>query len=273
MAVAFGGGDQMTSRQFRAESGISCVAGVDTVSGGLRIFDVQRVAQAHGVAINYGGMQSWPASALAYRLGIGQGAIVLGDCQEAPISPSLNVVYHSAFVHGLRVSDGVQQTHWHDPRLGIAYWVSVAKVITYWEGMDHGYRYAGFVAPNQIEQPPDTSTGGTFPEDTVNRLVHSLTSTGFGRQLTVAVEGAGRIRFSGPGYPAATKGKTYTQLGSGLLENSGDGVQGEVYLVADYELDPKGELIAIKAAEMTAGPDLADPPNTVPLVPGLYRVS
>jgi hypothetical protein len=165
MAVAFAGGPQLTGKQFRSLSGVSCALGEDTLSGGLRSTDVYRVAQSFGVAINYGGGQGavneWPASALEYRLRIGQGCIVLGDAQEAPVNPSYNVVYHSAWVHDFRVSNGVEQTHWHDPRNAGPQWVSLAGVHRYWAGMDHGIRFAGFVAPNQVEPPPDIGGPGT----------------------------------------------------------------------------------------------------------------
>lgn len=197
MAVAFAGGDQMTAKQFRLESGISCSLGVDTVSGGLRIVDVMRVAQAHGVLLNYGGLQSWPATALRARLAIGQGAIVLGDCQEAPVSPSLNVVYHSAFVHGL---DGSDRTHWHDPRLSAASWQPVSKVITYWEGMDHGMRYAGFVAANQIVTPPESDTDPIQEDPMAAIVIDQLGSLPAGTRIVVP-DGMGIFRIGTDGQP------------------------------------------------------------------------
>jgi len=150
MAIEYAGGPALTADQVRAESRVSCKPGVDTVSGGLRILDVQRVANAHGVTIDYGGLQSWPAEDLLTRLERGMGAIVLGDAARAPISPTPGVLYHSVFIHGL---DAQGRTHWHDPRLSAASWVPLAKVLTYW-GVVDGYRYAGFVPP----APPDTST-------------------------------------------------------------------------------------------------------------------
>lgn len=150
MAIEYAGGPALTADEVRAESGVSCKPGVDTASGGLRILDVQRVAKAHGVTIDYGGLQSWPAEDLLTRLERGMGAIVLGDAARAPISPTPGVLYHSVFVHAI---DAQGRTHWHDPRLSAASWVPLAKVLTYW-GVEGGYRYAGFVPP----APPDTST-------------------------------------------------------------------------------------------------------------------
>jgi hypothetical protein len=153
----------LSADRVRTLSGVSCIPGVDTISGGLRSTDTYWVAKSFGVELNYGGghgaVADWPVSALEYRLRIGQGCIVLGDCQEAPTNPSYNVIYHSAFVHGFRVYGGVEQTHWHDPRNSTATWQSVAGVIRYWQGMEHGLRFAGFVAPNQVAGLPDTSTG------------------------------------------------------------------------------------------------------------------
>lgn len=189
MAVAFAGGPQFSADQFRTFSGISCTPGVDTVSGGLRSVDVWRVARSFDVDINYGGVNGavtdWPATALEFRLRNGQGAIVLGDAKDAPTNPSTNVVYHSAWVHGFRVtSTGTKQTHWHDPRNTGASWQSIAGVIRYWQGMDHGLRFAGFVVPNQIQSPPDTSTGGSID------MINAKTA---GRRL-------GQAWISGPGH-------------------------------------------------------------------------
>lgn len=149
MAVAYAGGPHLTADQFRAESGVSCVPGVDTVSGGLRISDVKRVAAAHAVALDYGAPTQWPVTELGARLLAGEGAIVLGDAQDAPVAPTVGVVYHSAFVHDL---DAAGNVHWHDPRLTVPYRVPLAKVVTYWESGASGQRYAGFVVP--AVQPP-----------------------------------------------------------------------------------------------------------------------
>lgn len=163
MAIAYAGGPLLSADRVRTLSGVSCTPGDDTVSGGLRSTDTYWVAKSFGIELNYGGgngaVMDWPVSALEYRLRIGQGCIVLGDCQEAPTNPSYNVIYHSAFVHGFRVYSGVEQTHWHDPRNSTATWQSVAGVIRYWQGMSHGFRFAGFVVPNQVGAIPDTSTG------------------------------------------------------------------------------------------------------------------
>jgi hypothetical protein len=163
MAYATNGRIQLSAANVRTESGISCIAGTDTRSGGLRAVDVQRVAAAHGVTIDYGpgGLANWPSDELYRRLSSNHAAIVLGDAQDAPVNPTFGVVYHSALVHGLRAGVQGRETHWHDPRLSQGYWVQLGAVDKYQTSME-GVRFAGFVALPL----PDTSTGGSV--DMVN---------------------------------------------------------------------------------------------------------
>jgi hypothetical protein len=175
MAVAFAGGPALTGKQFRDLSGVSCELNEDTTSGGLRFTDVERVAGLYGVIIDYGNpLSDWPEWALENRLREGDGVILLGDAADAPVNPTSGVVYHSAFVHGYRLYNRIEQTHWHDPRNAGPTWEPIAEVLRYWAGMDHGRRFAGFVQAGQVVAPPDT---GTDPGGDTNVPVKGFTIT------------------------------------------------------------------------------------------------
>lgn len=268
MAVAFGGGPVLSSDQFRALSGVSCVPGVDSSSGGLRATDVWAVAQSFGVTIHYGGLAGaiadWPVWALEGRLREGEGCIVLGDCKVAPTSPcATDELYHSAFVHGFRVDGGVEQTHWHDPRLSGASWQPLTEVITYWQGMDHGRRFAGFVAPAQTDAPPDTSTGGGVTAMAVQP--YNLRS--FSGTVTVAQDGVFALLPDGR-TTALARGITKRATQLVTLPNTPTPVglfNEDAYAIGD-------SLAYLLARNVTVSPDPGSPQPATPLGPGVYRV-
>jgi hypothetical protein len=95
---------------------------------------VKRVAAAQGVSIDYGpgNVKKWPRGELRKRLREGFGAVTLGDYEKAPIRITNFNEDHSAWVHGARTHEGVEQCHWHDPLAEEAVWVPIAKVEAYW---------------------------------------------------------------------------------------------------------------------------------------------
>ena len=154
--------ERMTADQFRAESRVSCVPGVDSPSGGLRIGDVVRVCDRHGVHIDYGitesGFTRWAPSTALYRLGMGYGAVFLGDYDQLPTpyrAPSSTFQGdHSAYGHDYRkASDSVC---WHDPLRLTGIRLPTDVLMDYWWKRTSSLRgYAGFVRELRI---PDTST-------------------------------------------------------------------------------------------------------------------
>jgi hypothetical protein len=123
-AVAFGSGGehQPTSDQFRARSGVSCIPGRHSASGGLFISDVERTAAIYGVTIDYGrepggGLKRWTATEQKARLKGGLfGMVCLGDYDQLPAWLDEQPGFHgdhSTFVHNYRASDDT--VCWHDP--------------------------------------------------------------------------------------------------------------------------------------------------------------
>lgn len=164
MAIYWGtnGRVALTASQVRTKSEISCTPGADTRSGGLRAIDVQRVAAAYGVTVDYGGngLINWPAGELYNRLASNHAAIVLGDANRLPVNPTSGVVYHSIFGHALRVGSQGRETHMHDPRNTSGIWVPLSALDRYQLGME-GVRFSGFVAlpaPDTSMPPPGGST-------------------------------------------------------------------------------------------------------------------
>lgn len=122
-AVAFGSGGKHTptSDQFRTRSGVSCVPGAHSPSGGLFISDVERTARSYGVTIDYGRdatgkLTRWTPAQQKLRLSTGFGMVTLGDYDQIP--PELDEQPgfdgdHSTFTHDYRESD--LTVCWHDP--------------------------------------------------------------------------------------------------------------------------------------------------------------
>lgn len=167
MAVYFatGGRVQLTSDQVRTLSGVSCVPGVHSASGGLFIGDVIRVADRYRVVIDYGATESgyirWPAPEAALRLGDRWCGIFLGD-YDALITPSRDwrapgsrfFGDHSAFAHDYRAGD--KTVCWHDPLRTAPIRLPMSVLLAYWQKSTSPVRgFAGWVRDNRL---PDTST-------------------------------------------------------------------------------------------------------------------
>lgn len=168
--------DQITPQQFRNESGRSCDKmdppdATHSRSGGLYIGDVVKVCAAHGVQIVYARDQT--IEQLRANLALGGGAVVLGDCQDAPIQPTPGVVYHSLWVHGFR--DGDDTTHMHDPRLTSAHWVTLAAVERYWRSGAAAEMWAGSVA--DVAQPD-----AGLPPAAGGEMDHTITTDAAGAE-------------------------------------------------------------------------------------------
>lgn len=270
MSVAFAGGPQLTHDQVRTESGVSCVPGIDTISGGLRIADVERVAKAHGVFVDYGRKAdgtytSWTRDALRQRLVAGHGAILLGDCQDAPVNPTVGVVLHSAFVHGL---DANGRTHWHDPRLSQAYWITLADVITYWESFNGSVRYAGFVAPDQAGNPPDTSTGDGMA------IVTQNPRSGLWN-LSVVVDGCSAIVLHNGATIGLEKGTGKQGVCKVYVPSQGFiGIGGDAYILGDEDPSSPDSLAVLMERDVTAvSVGASPPPDTATFNAGVVAAS
>jgi hypothetical protein len=119
-AVAFGSGgaQRPTSDAFRKTSGVSCVPGEDTKSGGLTVQAVERTAALYGVDIDFGKVEGsvrrWTIDEIKGRVNGDYGAVLPGDYDQLPSSideqPGFNGD-HSVWIHDGTPSDAC----WHDP--------------------------------------------------------------------------------------------------------------------------------------------------------------
>jgi len=164
MAFATAGAELLTSDEVRKESGRSCIPGVDSPSGGLFISDVERVAKAHGVRIDYhrdrqGRLRPWTTSEAKRKLSTRYGAIFLGDYDQVPAPTrapgSTFKGDHSLFAHDYRASDDT--VCWHDPLRRTRIRAPWSTLVAYWQKKGSPVRgLAGFVEiPDEL---PDTST-------------------------------------------------------------------------------------------------------------------
>lgn len=173
MAIAFAtdGHPLLSADDVRKESGVSCVPGVHSASGGLYISDVERVCAAHGVAIDYGRTNGgdprrWtPADGLE-RLASEFG-VILGDYDQlGKYAASTFKGDHSAGAHDYRASD--DSVCWHDPLRTKPIRLPVRVFLAYWQKPGSPVRgLAGFV-----------TEGGDMAEDTINVAGVGVTSTG-----------------------------------------------------------------------------------------------
>lgn len=133
MAAYFGtrGSAALTADDFRRRSGMSCVPGKDSPSGGLTIAAVESVCGAYGVSIEYGRAASsyyrrWNTTEIRTRLGTFYGAVLLGmySSVKAPWRAHGSTFQggHSVWAHDLRDDMGDSHDHviqetvcWHDP--------------------------------------------------------------------------------------------------------------------------------------------------------------
>ena len=202
MAAYFGtrGGIVMTADEFRHRSGVSCIPGVDTPSGGLTVNAVERVLGTVGVPIDYGpgaALKSWSLAEIRNHLSTTFGAILLGMYSSVP-SPwrahgSTFRGGHSTWAHDLRedmAATGtatVQRTVcWHDPLRPRPIRVPESVVIAYTQTPSSLKGFAGFV---RIPALP----GGTYASPMTDRTrvrfdgaaVHSTRTKGAASTLYV----------------------------------------------------------------------------------------
>lgn len=121
------GHQQLTAHQFRSRSGVSCIKGKDTTSGGLAIRHIIDTAAAFGVKVDFGeGVRRWTKTEVKTRLMLNYGGHFLGDYDQVPWPwrdhGSTFEGDHSAWAHDYR--EDVKDSHydivqptvcWHDP--------------------------------------------------------------------------------------------------------------------------------------------------------------
>lgn len=166
--------EQLTGSQFRTEAGVSCIPGVHSASGGLFISDVIRVFEEHGATIDYGQNDDPPLyrrnspAEMPRKLQANFGGVILGDYDTLPVQYRASATFlgdHSAWVHGYRVSLGVEQTHWHDPLRHEGIWIPISAVISYWQKPGSPVRgYAGWVELLLLEESDDMDPRVDIPK-------------------------------------------------------------------------------------------------------------
>lgn len=157
-------GIRLTADQVRAESHVSCVPGVDTPSGGLRIGDVERVVAAHGGNIDFGwvegvGYTRWAPSTLALRCEQGGGAHLLIDYGylRTPwrAEGSSFTGDHSTYAHDY--DRGSATYCWHDPLRPHGIRIPAAELVrTWWPSGGLLRGYAGMVRERAAAVIPET---------------------------------------------------------------------------------------------------------------------
>jgi len=211
MAIYFGtrGAARMTADDVRHASGISCIPGRDTPSGGITVSAVVKVAASKGVTIDYGRANNsyyrrWNSTEFKARLGTYDGAVVLGMYSEVP-SPwrahgSTFQGGHSLFAHDYRedMADShykqVQPTVcWHDPLRPRPIRVPFPVLMAYNQNGTGLRGFAGFV---KIPAIP----GGTYAHPMTDRTrvryttaaVHDARTTGKA-STTRLIRGHGKL--------------------------------------------------------------------------------
>jgi len=173
MGLATAGGPRLTADQFRARSGVSCVPGAHSQSGGLFISDVVRVFAELGEEIDYGpvegGYTRWAPPMLAAKLGTVFGAVLLGDYDALPSRYRASATFlgdHSTWAHDYRASDGT--VCWHDPLRRAPIRIPISAALAYWQKAGSPVRgLAGWV--RIAIAPPDTSTEEDMATVTIDR--------------------------------------------------------------------------------------------------------
>ncbi len=197
MAVYFGtrGHAEMDADDFRHASGVSCIPGKDTPSGGLTIFAVESVCASKGVDIEYGRASSsyyrrWNMTEIRARLGTYYGAVLLGMYSSVPAPwrahGSTFKGGHSTWVHDYRADLPDSSTHtvqptfcWHDPLRARPIRVPDSVVLHYTQNDSALRGFAGFVKVPAIP-------GGVYASPMTDRTrvryasaaVHSDRTTG-----------------------------------------------------------------------------------------------
>ena len=209
MGAFFGtrGKEELTADDARRISGISCVPGRDTPSGGLTIAAVEDVLASVGVDIDYGrsvrGYRRWTDTQGRTRLGTTQGGVLLGDYGEVPepwrARGSTFRGGHSVWIHDYRDDlpdshyDVVQETAcWHDPLRARPIRVPWSVVNRYWQKPNGELRgFAGWV-----DIPALTAYASPMPDrtrtDHPTVAVHDKRTTGVD-SATRIIRGDGKL--------------------------------------------------------------------------------
>lgn len=157
-----GGKVQLTSDQVRSRSGVSCIPGAHSPSGGLYISDVIRVAGLYGVRVDFGQgagdippYRRWPASEARARLSGPYGMHVLGDYDQIPApyrAPGSTFRGdHSAYAHDYRDDATVC---WHDPLRSAPIRMPLAVLLKYWQ--KPGSPVKGLAGFTRLPETPPT---------------------------------------------------------------------------------------------------------------------
>lgn len=155
----------------RRLSGISCVPGRDTRSGGLTIDAVERVARLHGVAIDFGrtpdspGVRRWPEAEVRRRLAGDFACTALGDYGSLPVSERARDFTGDHSMVGRNLDEARNIVRVGDPLRGAWVWMAWPvfwRYVTTFANATYPGALAGFVRMAAVVPPPDTSTN---PED------------------------------------------------------------------------------------------------------------
>lgn len=192
---------ELAADDVRRQSGVSCVPGHDTPSGGLTVGAVEAVLHGHGIAIDYGpgnSLRRWTTADLEQRLGSFDAAIVLGLYSNVDdpwrASGSSFRGGHSVVAHDYREDQAdshfkvIQPTYcWHDPLRPRAIRVPASVVTRYSQAPGELKGYAGFVRIPAL-------SGAQYATPMLDRTrvlydagaaVHSTRTTGSGSTLYV----------------------------------------------------------------------------------------
>jgi hypothetical protein len=206
MGIYFGtrGSAVMTAHDVRHFSGISCVPGVDTPSGGINIPAIERVYAMKGADIDFGNYKRWSSAEVKSRLSSIYGGHLMGmySSVKAPWRAHGSTFQggHSLWAHDLREDlpdshdDKVQATVcWHDPLRPRPIRVPLAVVIAYTQTSSALKGYVGWVripaVPGGVYAHPMTDrTRTAYP--TV--AVHQARTTGAASTVRV-IRGEGKL--------------------------------------------------------------------------------
>lgn len=209
-SVYFGtrGAVVLTADDVRRESGVSCVPGRDTPSGGISVTAAARVAAKHGVELDYYGdsdtLRHWTTNDGYARLSTIYGCNAIGMYSNMPAPwrahGSTFRGGHTAFGHDVR--DDLPDSHyhkiqrtvcWHDPLRPRPIRIPWDVFVRYWQAATPLKGYAGFV-----KIPPPA--GATYAKPMTDRTrlrystlgVHDKRTTGAGSTVRV-IRGQGKL--------------------------------------------------------------------------------
>jgi hypothetical protein len=142
MDIAYGtaGDPLLTADQVRTQSGVSCVPGAHSPSGGLFVSDIERVCRENGVSIDFGRdpghpqPRRWSWLEGVQRLEAGMWMHVLGDYdQMGPYSAQPGFKGdHSSGVH-IPAGQKADTCCFHDPLRGKPIDLPMARLNLYWQ--------------------------------------------------------------------------------------------------------------------------------------------